>query len=58
MKTMSAAALAALKEFNETAIWHSKCRKCGEAVKGTLAQLKEHKCGGGDDPNSQPGTTA
>lgn len=33
-----------LVKANETAIWKGRCRKCGEEIEGTLAQLKAHVC--------------
>jgi hypothetical protein len=34
-----------LDEVNAMAIWRGQCKHCGEPVKGTLAQLREHRCG-------------
>lgn len=37
-------AKAALNKFNEAQTdWVARCRVCGEALEGTLAQIKAHK---------------
>ena len=59
MIEMSEEAKAKLENFNKTAEWRAKCRKCGAQLKGTLAELLLHKCeGGGDDPDTGSSPTA
>lgn len=35
-----------MKEAAEAAIWRGSCPDCHTALKGTLKQLREHKCDG------------
>lgn len=35
-----------VKKFNNAQTdWYGVCQKCGAYLEGTLAQLREHKCG-------------
>lgn len=35
-----------MKEANSAARnWTGRCRKCGQALEGTIAQILEHDCG-------------
>lgn len=46
MKTMSEPVRAALNAENEKFTdWAASCRLCGAALRGTIKELKEHKCG-------------
>lgn len=42
----SPAARAAMEEADEKAIWTGGCTKCRKILKGTLEQLRNHKCDG------------
>jgi len=33
-----------MEQENAKLIWRGRCRRCGEMLKGTPAQLKEHTC--------------
>lgn len=39
-------ARARMEEADETAIWTGGCTKCRAILKGTLDQLRNHKCDG------------
>lgn len=44
--TMSEQKREALNQFNaEQSDWYATCRKCKAKLSGTIAQIKEHKCG-------------
>jgi len=44
---MSPDAKERLSEVNEAALWRASCRKCKLTLKGTLAQMREHRCENG-----------
>ena len=37
---------ARLNAYNETQTWVGRCRTCGADLKGSLAELAAHRCGG------------
>lgn len=45
-RTMDENAKEALRSFNEEQKdWYQTCPKCGRKVTGSLAKIKEHRCG-------------
>lgn len=46
IEAMSEPAKVKLEAFNEEQTdWYGTCRKCGGAIRGSLKDIREHKCG-------------